>query len=203
MNKGKKMEFLLKECHIINYIISNLSEIKNCSNVFLNIVTGVGIIKGFNYLKELKAKKSAATFTFWSQLRIRVYELLNWLQEDYSLIDNLYDSNIRNSWESSLSPNKDRIESYKKKVEEVIIYIESTPDQMPAYIGWTADYTKILEFLNDLIQYDICNAKEYFKFTKDETINHRNDYCKNICEIMKRLCNEIENKQKEIEEKLL
>lgn len=183
--------------------VCNLENIKDCTSIFLSIVTGVSVIKGLNYLKGLKEKTNAATFTFWSQFRIRIYELMNWLEADNTLIDNLYELKLRDAWESELTQDSDRVEIYKEKVKETIEYIEKTPDQMPAYIGWTSDYTKIIGFLNDLIQYDICNPKKYFKFSSNQTIKDKKQYCDDICKTMRKLCEKIEQKQREIEKDIL
>ncbi|MCI9175857.1 MAG: hypothetical protein HFH49_13130 [Lachnospiraceae bacterium] len=95
---------------------------------------------------------------------------MNWLKEDDTLINNLYDSKIRKTWESELSQDDNRTEEYKVIAKKTIEYIEKTQDQMPAYIGWTSDFNIIVEFLNDLIQYDICDAKRYFKFISHKTL---------------------------------
>lgn len=185
-------------CHIIEKIISNLENIKDCSIIFLNFMTGVIAIRGLNYLKGLKEKTNAATFTFWSQFRYRIYELMNWLESDNTLIDNLYDPKIRKAWESQLTQDMERTKQFKEKVQNAITYIESTPDQMPAYIGWTSDFNEIVSFLNDIIQYDICDEKKHFKFIKRQSLKDKKQYCADKCNVMRRLCTEIEKRQKEL-----
>ncbi len=70
---------------------------------------------------------------------------------------------------------------------------------MPAYIGWTQDYNQIVEFLNDMIQFDIKDPDNYFKFKEPKTLQDRKKYCDDICIIMRRLCHNIEIKQREVE----
>lgn len=176
----------------------SLADFKDVTIICLNIITGVGLIRGFFYLKSLKEKRYAATFTFWIHLRIRLKELLSWLENENGLICNLYDSKIVAEWESFLPPEKERIVEFKMKVEETIQYIKSTPDQMPAYKGWTADYNVLIDFLNDVIQYDICNSKKYFKFKKG-TMSDMKTYCDSVCNSIRKLCNNIEEKQNDIE----
>ena len=74
---------------------------------------------------------------------------------------------------------------------------------MPAYKGWTTDYNIIVSFLNDVIQYDIKNSQEYFKYSGQITKLERNNNCKFICDAMERLCNQIEEKQIEIEKLII
>lgn len=195
------MLYIYNFFHILQTVYG-FETIKDCTQVFVNIVTGMSIIKGFNYLKSLKDKTNSATFTFWSQFRIRIHELKNWLEADETLINNLYDPKIRATWEGELSQGEERVEKYKEKIKQTISYIENTPDQMPAYEGWTSDYNKIIVFLYDMIQYDICNSESYFKFVSAQTINDRKQYCKDICNTMTRMCEKIEQRQAKVEQYL-
>lgn len=190
--------------NILNILeLITLSNVKDITDVFLKVVTMMGLIRGMFYLKTLKEKTSAATFSFWSQFRVRIFELSKWLCDDYELLDNLYETSTRRTWEGALSSKKDRKEEFKKKIEELIIFLKSAPDQMPAYIGWTRDYYTLLEFLNDVVQYDICNKDDCFKFSGEISLKQRNEYCENIRKTIDRLCKEIEEKQIQTEKKLL
>lgn len=193
------------EClgHILQSVWNNITGIKDLSYIFFNCVSGVSIIKGIGYLKRLKEKKNAATFSFWSQFRIRIWELYSWLKDEYGLVNNLYEPVARKAWEDKLGSKKERIEQFMNMVEETICFIQSTPDQMPAYKGWTTDYNIIVSFLNDVIQYDIKNSQEYFKYSGQITKLERNNNCKFICDAMERLCNQIEEKQIEIEKLII
>lgn len=186
--------------NIIKCIVDQLNDL---STIFLSIVTGVSIIRGIGYLKSYKDRKNAATFTFWSQLRMRLIKLFNWLDNDHSLLDNLYPEDLRNSWESNLQAEAERVAEFKKGVQETIQYIESTSDQMPVYIGWTEDYNKLIEFLYDIIQYDICNPNKYFKFKENKSLRDREQYCVFMCELIKKMCAQIEQKQKDIERHII
>lgn len=173
------------------------------SSVFFNIVTGVSIIKGIGYLKNLKEKTNSATFNFWSQLRARLWEVLSWLKDDYSLLDNMYESIARRSWQSNLASGEQRVEEFKQIVMDSLEYIKTTPDQMPAYKGWTNDYNFIVSFLNDVTKYDILNQYKYFKYKGQISKTDRDKNCQDICDTIERLCNGITNKQIEIENKIL
>lgn len=128
-------------------------------------------------------------------------EIKSWLATDYSLIDYLYDGKIRGTWESESTSDIQRIICFKKLVEESIQFIKTSSDQIPAYVGWTDDYNKFISFLNDLIQFDISDGDNYFKF-EEGNINERNRYVKDICNIIDRMCKEIVVKQKSIENEL-
>lgn len=95
-------------CNIMNCIL-NLGNWKTFSSIFLSVITGVSIIKGLGYLKNYKEKTNAATFTFWTQLRMRIFVLMRWLEEDNSLVNNLFSPSSKDTWESDLSQQSKRI----------------------------------------------------------------------------------------------
>lgn len=186
---------------VIDWLM-NLETWKNISGIFLSTVTGVSIIKGVGYLKDFKEKTNAATFTFWTQLRMKLFVLMKWLEEDNSLVNNLYSPSSKDTWESDLSQSSNRIQEFQDKVKNLIHYIETTSDQMPAYNGWIADYNFIFHFLSDIIQYDICNAQEFFKYNDERSIQHRTEYCNKVCKAMKRMCEGIETRQQKVEKEI-
>lgn len=186
----------------VSFLIDNISNMKDLSYIFLNIVLGVSAYKGLGYLKTFKEKKDAATFTFWMHLRIRMMEIRAWLQDSNSLINHLFTEETRLSWESESPEDEERIKTFQKLVKETICFIKEAPDQIPAYSGWTYDYNKLVNFLNDIIQFDICNEKEYFKYKEIRSIKERNDYCEDICMAIERMCKGIEDKQIKVEESI-
>lgn len=188
--------------NILKCTVESLDIFKDGASIFLSVVTGVNIIRGFNYLKDLKKKTDTATFTFLAQLRIRLVELAQWIENEKGVLGNFYTPDTRDTWESYLPPEDTRVEEFKTKVEDTITYIKSTPDQMPAYKGWTTDYNNLINFLNDVVQYDICDPQKYFKFTAMEQESQMEEYCEEIRKSINNLCSGIEKKQKEIEAKL-
>lgn len=199
------MDAQLLKCqslHIIKILVDNIGNLKDISYIILNLALGVGAFKGLGYLKTYREKRNAATFTFWVQLRVRMMEIKSWLATDYSLIDYLYDEKIRGTWESESTADIQRIICFKKIVEESIQFIKTSSDQIPAYVGWTDDYNKFIAFLNDLIQFDISDGDNYFKYEEESNISDRNQYVIDICEIIDRMCQEIVIKQKSIENEL-
>lgn len=181
---------------------SALEIVEKCVNIGVNVFTGVVAIIGIGYIKPLKDKTRAATFTFWSQLSIRLTVIRKWIEHDNGILDNMYSSNAKMGW-SILAPDTDRIKQFKEIVQATLDYLEETSDQMPAYKGWSEDYTKLIEYLSDIIIYDIADNTGYFKFIAPVREDQREQYCSEICEIIVRICSGIENKQKEIEKKIV
>lgn len=189
------MVFIIQEMHTIEYMEKVVS-------ISLNIVTGVGIIIGLGYLKTLKDKTYIATFSFWTQFYNRVYELLKWLEDDNNIINNLYSPEAKKTWENCLAETSDKTNEFKDKVKEILIFLKQTPDQMPAYIGWTSDYNYLMVFFYDIIKYDICNPDDCFKFCVPTEINLKNDYCKKIIKVMTNMCNGIKKRQEIVEKRI-
>lgn len=188
--------------HIIQVLVDNIGNLKDMSYIFLNLGLGVGAFRGLRYLKTYKEKRDAATFTFWVQLRVRMMEIKSWLESEYSLVNCLYDKNIRSTWEGESGADDKRIEIFKELVQETLEFIKSSSDQIPAYTGWTDDYNKFIAFLTDVILFDISNGDNYFKFEENCSINERNKYIEEICTTIERICERIVLKQQNIENDL-
>lgn len=189
--------YIYKE--IIQFWMNNVGNLKDLSYVFLNVALCISAYKGLGYIKTFEEKKNTATFTYWVQLRIRLLIIKGWLEEDNNLINFLFGEESRATWESEVGADKQRIEKFLDIVEETIHFIKTTPDQIPAYNGWTDDYNKLIIFLREITLFDISNGKCYFKFNGINNIKERNDYCKDICSVIERMCNGIMHKQAEIE----
>lgn len=196
--KGELMVFFIQELHTLG-CIDNLEKI---INIGLNFITGVGIIIGLGYLKSLRDKTYNATFGFWAQFYNRIYELLRWLKEDNSVINNLYSPQARKPWENDLAEVSDRTKEFKEKVNDILDFLMHEADQMPAYVGWASDYNKLLEFFYDIVQYDICNTNKCFKFWKPVDIEERNKYCEEVINTMENVCIGIKKRQKILEKRI-
>lgn len=184
-------------------IFKNSEYIKNIAEVFAAIIGGVCAIKGIHWLKSLRDKKIAATFGFWSQLAIKLKMLKKRLENNHNLINNLYSSEAKKSWLNvSAAPEKEPLNEFKGLVEEIVSFIKNAPDQMPAYRGWTDDYSKLVDFLDDILYYDVSMSDAMFKFEDPCPVEKRDKYIDAICKILSRLIQEIEKAQKGIEKEL-
>lgn len=181
---------------------STLEIVEKCVNMGVSVFTGVVAIIGLGYIKPLKDKTRAATFTFWSQLSVRLILIRKWINHDNGLLDNMYSGNAKKEW-VVLAPKADRIKQFKEIVQATLDYIEETSDQMPAYIGWSGDYAKLIGYLSDMIVYDITDNTGYFKFTKPVGEDERKKYCTEICETIDAICKGIKRKQEKIEKRIV
>ena len=120
---------------------------------------------------------------------------------DVGVLDNLYSSDSRKNWDI-LSPDDSRIEEFKSIVNEALNFLKRSPDQMPAYNGWSKDYGELIKFLNDVIVFDVCNNDQHFKFYDEKTLEERNKYAKEIQDLIQKMHSGIAKKQESIESQL-
>lgn len=106
---------------------SALDIIEKCVGMSASILAGVIAIIGLGYIRPLKDKTRAATFTFWSQLSVRLTVIRKWIEQDNGLLDNMYSSDAKKEW-SVLAPNTDRITQFKEIVQSTLNYIKETSD---------------------------------------------------------------------------
>lgn len=192
--------YFCKIIYRILYVLFQSDFISNCIDIILKIVTGVIAIIGLRYIKPLKDKTLGATFTFWSQLKIRLIRIRVRLEADKGILKNLYAENDQDSVEG-LSPSTHRVDELKKDIEDTIDFIRKTPDQMPAYQGWSKDYFTLLFMLEECIVYDICDNQNHFKAVLDA--QEKIDYSNKMCDIIDKMCIEIDKKQNEIEKQIV
>lgn len=175
----------------------NIESISDIADIVLSVLTGVIAIIGISYIKPLKDKTISATFTFWSQLKIRLIPIKARLEADNDILSNIYNDDD----DESLHPKKDRITELKTDIQNTLEYIKNTPDQMPAYRGWSVDYAKLILLLEDCLVYDIENGESYFKNIIHDSTNK--NYQEEICKTIDKIICGIDERQKKIEKKIL
>ena len=201
------MEYSSEWIHILKNIGLDILEksenLKNLTDIIISILGGICVITGIYYLKNLKEKKYAATFGFWVQLIAKLKRIKNRLEEDNNLINHMFSQDSRSRWTNAAAPAyQSDIDELKSIAQRTLDIIDSASDQMPAYPGWTDDYTFLMDFLDDLFRYDIGNPNERFKYNGVHTIEERNQYVTKVCDTLGRLISGIENAQKAIEKAL-
>lgn len=183
---------------VISFVLDSLSTV---AGTFLSIVTGVGILFGMSYLKSLKEKKLAASFSFWSQIKLKIVRLQNYLLWNKEIINNLYSTESRLYWEEK-EVALEQLQEFKKLASEVLEYLDKTPDQMPAYKGWSNDMINFIDFLSKIVQYDICKSNDMFLNKEIVEKEERDSYYADICKTMKNLIDGIQEGQTDLENKL-
>lgn len=185
---------------ISNSFPKSIDMVKAVVDIIVAIIGGICAIKGINLLKTLREKKVAATFSFWSQLCVKLKMLVSRLEDDPSLINNLYSTTSQTAWSTAgAPPDSQDLCDFDAICNEAFEFIKKAPDQIPAYLGWTDDYTELISFLDDVSHYDIKNCSSRFKFTGNYTMNERDEYVLSICIVINRMIDNIKKAQKDAE----
>ena len=161
---------------------------------------GVTAIKGFLYISELKNKTLSATFNYWSQLKVRISMIKSQISDE-TILSNICTQNIRIDMGITGAINNDVVTKFSILIDELYDFLEKSPDQMPAYIGWTEDIDKLCKFLLDTKRYDIKDPSNRFKFNEQngDTVEDFRIYVSENEKIMNRIIDQITDKQKKVE----
>lgn len=181
----------------IPHFISDIKDIY--LPIAISILTVIGLIRGLQYISSLKEKQKTAVFGFWSQLVIRLKRIKDELTVHPELINNIYEPTIREGYETGTANTKD-INEFKKVIEELETFLKATPDQMPAYSGWSEDLHTLMDFISCVCTYDICDKDHLF--VDNKFFKNRNEYCKYTIDAISNIMQNIEKEQTFIENKL-
>lgn len=188
-------------CNIIHKILLSQSNLLlDYTNIIIKIVTGGVAIIGLSYIRPLKEKTLSASFTFWSQLKVRLMRIKVRLEADNGILENMYAKVNRHSGEKLL-PDISRVKELKCDIVDTINFIKKTPDQMPAYQGWGKDYFKLQLMLEECIVYDICDSEKHFKKISDG--KNVIDNQKEMCDLISKICKGIDERQEELEKQIV
>lgn len=180
-----------------------IETVESVINIIVSITGGICAVSGIRYILALRKKRLSAIFSFWIQLRVRIEELQRALSVDNSIINGLYSEEVRHNWNNRGSLASDTaVKRFYDNAQETLKFIKNISDQIPANEKWLDSYIEFIHFLIDISQYDIRNYSSDFKFVDSETLNHREEYCNNICNIMDMLLREIDCKQTDVAAKL-
>lgn len=183
-------------------MLDRASEINDLSQAVFTAIGGVLAICGIRYLHILRKKKAEATFSFWSQLSIRLLQLRAHLNQDKAIINNLFSPDCIKRWGTEGAPTtSERIIEFQTIVKETTEFLKNATDQVPAYAGWIDDYYTIMCFLDDVMFYDILNSEKHYKFASGD-ISKRNRECDRIINSLDNLISGIEKNQRRVEKEL-
>lgn len=180
---------------ILSKLITHASDINDLTQALFSLIGGIFAISGIRYLHTLRKKKAEVTFGFWSQLLIRLSQLKMNLEQDNAIINNLFSDGCKKNWTSEGAPTStDRIKDFQEMAKDTLAFLKTSSDQLPAYPGWTKDYLEIIQFLNEVLFYDISDSRNYFKYNEGG-IASRKAVCEGICNKINKMINGIEKNQ--------
>lgn len=177
---------------------SPIDTIKTVLDVLGSLIGIVASLAAFSFVHGLRAKQRAATFGFWSQLRMRLLRMKESLEKRPSLINNMYNTHARESFEEG-SPSLEEVKCFKELVAETGSFLNGAPEQMPAYVGWSDDFSVVADLISDIALYDIADSDTGFV---DGSFPSRDEYCKKTCDSLNHMIEEIDSRQKKMEREL-
>lgn len=167
----------------------------NLAGILAAIIGGFCALKGIGYLESLRKKKVSATFSFEAQLYAHLYELKFMLDQDETLLTGLYSNTARSEWGNKNAASEEKLNQFYTCAKNTFKFIKAAPDQMPVYKNWVTDYTKLIQFLVDILHYDIRNTMGNFKYQDKCPMEIRTNYWKSFCSLLNTLLVEIRNDQ--------
>ena len=170
----------------------------NLAGIIAAIIGGFCALKGIGYLESLREKKASATFSFEAQLYAHLYELRFMLGQDEQLLTGLYSDIARKEWKNKSAASDESLKQFYTCAENTFNFIKAASDQMPVYKNWVTDYTELIQFLVDVLHYDIRNIKGNFKYHETCDMETRTKYWNSICTLLDTLLTKIRNDQMEI-----
>ena len=179
-----------------------LADLDSVMGIILSIVTGVGIILGLGYFRKFKEKQMSAAFGFWSHLNMLIAQIKAQLSSSPYLLSNMFSESPSLS-ETGTPPEKET-KLLLSVAEEALEYLKCTPDQIPAYIGWSEDIVKLKVFLYEIVLYNVTDSENQFidmsKY-RNERIDMTTYVNENIC-MLEKIHMNILRAQKQIEMKI-
>ena len=182
-------------------IFENIDQILNPISSLFSLVV---IVIGLSWIKPLKEKQCAASFTFWSQLHVRLVRIEQYLlsYENELCFLYMYSPTATSSITSTLSPDPENYIPLFDVAEETLKFLKKANDQMPPYAGWTSDYNQLLNYLTDIIVFDIRNSNAHFKSCKSISFNDCQRPQKEMYNLISKMNAEIVSKQISIEQSI-
>lgn len=173
--------YLLLEC-------DDMGNLESFSNIIVNLIVICGGVMGILYCKQLRDKQMNATFSYLTQLKVRVKKLYN-LYSYYGkeIMDRYVPENKRRHDINAKTPFMDDIiKEFAENAAETLSFLRETGEQMPASREWPIYFDLLLDFLNDA---EHLSNPQFNKWASDEDIMQKEDYYKkhkeNLCNIIK------------------
>ena len=142
----------------------------NESQSIINILTIISsllsiglVIYGVTSLGRFKEKKDSASFTYWTQFRIHVVMMKEYLEKYPQICDNIWNTESRRCAAREGAIVKGVLKEFQDECTNFLDFVKGASDQIPAYRGWTKDYSEVITCTTDMIVYDVTDSTHKFK----------------------------------------
>lgn len=153
---------------------AGMSNIESFSNIIVNIVVIIGGVAGILYWKKLRDKQVNATFSYLTQLQVRIDKLYTIYTEYNTEIMERYIPQLKRRQDiNAKTPFIDQIIiEFAESSAETLKFLRTTSEQMPASKEWPTYFRMLLEFLGDAEHLSI---ETFHKWASDEEIAEKRD----------------------------
>ena len=166
--------------------------------IVTNLILAVVGVIGISYIKKMKEKRYASTFSFCARLKIRLHIMKTIMDEHKDFIlDQLIPVGNRKKIDISLESIKQNAKNQMcETAKDTIEFLKNSEDQMPASEGWTDKCSTLFEFLEDYSR--LSDNFEHLEWEGNYSNKKEEYYTKHYSNITSML-KDIEEQQKDIE----
>lgn len=181
-----------------------LSTAKDFCELLLSIVAIIGGIIGLLYFTKLREKRLSASFSYMAQLRIHIENIkMLFVSSHDELLNELVCPTQRLLIvEFENSNYNEVINIFKNRVDQALVFLSCTKDQMPVYKGWTEKMTLFIHLL-ETFSFAFNTSGYIWKGSNDQIQKQKDDFYsvheRNLAEMIK----DIEEYQKSNESKIV
>lgn len=179
----------------VQNILDILSGTSDLAGFLAAIVGGVCAVRGISYIESLRQKKANSTFSFETQLYVRLYDLKHLLDKNDKLLTYMFSDVAKTNWSDKRGATDTDLAEFFDCAKELCEFIKMAEDQMPVCDTWTQNYYELIRFLVDVIRYDVKNSTRGFKYTEICDMSLRSNLHRSICDVISNLISAIEQDQ--------
>lgn len=186
---------------ILIFEYEEMANIESFSNIIVNLIVICGGVIGILYCRQLRDKQMNATFSYLTQLQVRVNKLYN-LYSNYGeeIMERYVPKNIRRQDVNAKSSFiDDIIQEFAENAAETLKFLRETGEQMPASREWPFYFSLLLDFLSDAEH--LANI-QFNKWASDEDIKQKQEYYKKHKENLNNIIQAIDKRQKYLTNKI-
>lgn len=172
------------------------------SDIIVNFIVIIGGVLGLSYIKRMREKQSDATFSYLMRLNIRL-KYFKIIFEKYrdNIMGRFYPETYRREPSvERMNLVEETIQDLSQQAKETLDFLRNEDNQLPAKKGWVENINQFIELL---IICEQLKNREYFMWTENEDIEKEKDgHYKEIMKIINTLLNMVNERQKELENKI-
>ncbi len=166
-----------------------LRSVRNIISAVTSVLLSVVGVFGIGYLSKMRENNVNATFSYYSQLYVRLHLLSSILEEYKSeFLDRLLPSGSRAEIDPARSDAvKSAMTILYSQAKETISFLQRTDNQVPAGLSWSNELNIFLELLEDCLQMENIHFYKWVVRNQEEMEKYYRKHTKNIKQMMSQI----------------